>query len=33
MMARRFMTWMARAAVLVPLALPACTAVLAEVAR
>jgi len=33
MMARRLMTWLARAAVLLPLALPACTVVLAEVAR
>jgi len=33
MMTRRLMTWLARAAVLLPLALPACTVVLAEVAR
>lgn len=32
-MTRRLMTWLAHAAVLLPLALPACTAVLAEVAK
>jgi hypothetical protein len=32
-MTRRIMAWIARAAVLAPLALPACTVVLAEVAR
>lgn len=32
-MNRRLMTWLARVAVLVPLVLPACTVLLAEVAR